>query len=43
MSSSRGYNVWTAEECDALRRGVEKLGLGSWENIRRDPEFAILE
>nr|AFK43655.1 unknown [Lotus japonicus] len=31
---------WTAEEEDALHRGVQKYGAGKWKNILKDPEFA---
>ncbi len=41
--TSRAYNCWTTEEEDSLRNGVTKHGLGSWEIIRRDPEFLMLE
>ena len=37
----RAYHSWTSEEEDALRRGVEKHGLGSWEVIRKDEEFGL--
>ncbi len=40
---TRGYNVWTTAEEDALRKGVKKHGLGAWEIIRKDPEFKVLE
>ena len=41
--SSRAYNVWTEAECEALREGVDRHGLGSWEIIRRDPSLPILQ
>ncbi|XP_061344739.1 telomere repeat-binding factor 4-like [Gastrolobium bilobum] len=31
---------WTADEEDALHRGVQKHGAGKWKNILKDPEFA---
>lgn len=31
---------WTAEEEDALNRGVQKYGAGKWKNILKDPDFA---
>ena len=37
----RAYHSWTSEEEEALRKGVEKHGLGSWEVIRKDPEFGL--
>lgn len=37
----RGY--WCGEEEEALRRGVQKHGIGAWERIRHDPEFKILK
>ncbi|KAG1667355.1 hypothetical protein FOA52_001415 [Chlamydomonas sp. UWO 241] len=40
---TRGYNCWTTEEEEQLRAGVGKHGLGSWEIIRRDSEFHLLE
>jgi hypothetical protein len=39
----RAYHTWTSEEEDSLRLGVAKHGLGSWEIIRKDSEFAMLE
>lgn len=40
---TRAYVVWTEDEQEALRRGVKKHGLGAWEIIRKDQEFAVLE
>ncbi len=40
---SRSYCTWSTEEEESLRLGVVKHGLGSWEIIRRDPEFPLLE
>ncbi|KAL6850216.1 hypothetical protein ACP4OV_020843 [Aristida adscensionis] len=31
---------WTAEEEEALRRGVLKHGAGKWRTIQKDPEFS---
>ncbi|KAF1859345.1 hypothetical protein Lal_00009929 [Lupinus albus] len=31
---------WTADEEDALHRGVQKYGAGKWKNILKDPDFA---
>lgn len=42
-ANTRAYNCWTHEEEEQLRLGVEKHGLGSWEIIRRDTEFGLLE
>jgi len=39
----RSYIVWTEEEESALRAGVAKHGLGAWEQIRKDEEYACLE
>lgn len=38
----REYRVWDAAEEAALRSGVRKHGLGAWERIRTDAEFAVL-
>ncbi|RMZ52755.1 hypothetical protein APUTEX25_000874 [Auxenochlorella protothecoides] len=40
--SQRAYNVWTAKEVEALKRGVEAHGVGFWEQIRSDPQFEVL-
>ncbi|KAJ9521088.1 hypothetical protein QJQ45_022817, partial [Haematococcus lacustris] len=40
---TRGYNVWSTVEEEALRNGVKKHGLGAWEVIRKDPSFSVLE
>ena len=40
--ATRGYRVWDAAAEDALKAGVRKHGLGAWEHIRKDPQFAIL-
>jgi hypothetical protein len=40
--STRGYRVWDQAAEDALKAGVKKHGLGAWEHIRKDPQFAIL-
>lgn len=37
---ARGY--WRAEEEQALKRAVRKHGIGAWEKMRNDPEFAAL-
>ena len=36
----RGY--WDASEEGALRRAVQKHGIGAWEKMRNDPEFTAL-
>jgi hypothetical protein len=36
----RTYRVWSHDEEEALRLGVLKHGLGAWEAIRLDVEFA---
>ena len=41
-AKAREYRVWSPLEESALREGVRKHGLGSWENIRRDPQFVVL-
>ena len=38
----RCYRVWTPEEEEALRAGVHKHGIGSWEIIRQDATFSHL-
>ena len=38
--SVRGY--WDASEEGALRRAVQKHGIGAWEKMRNDPEFNAL-
>ena len=38
----RCYRVWTPEEEEALRAGVHKHGIGSWEIIRQDAAFSHL-
>ena len=38
----RAYNIWSPEEVDALKRGVEVHGVGFWEHIRNDPRFTVL-
>ncbi|KAK9904272.1 hypothetical protein WJX75_008209 [Coccomyxa subellipsoidea] len=40
--SVRCYRVWTAEEEEALRKGVQKHGIGSWEIIRQDANYRHL-
>ena len=40
--STRGYRVWDQAAEEALKAGVRKHGLGAWEHIRKDPQFAIL-
>ncbi len=35
----RCYRVWTFEEEEALRKGVQKHGIGAWEIIRQDALF----
>ena len=42
-NSARSYRVWTAEEEETLRCGVRKHGVGAWERIRADDEFAMLQ
>ena len=37
--SVRCYRVWTLDEEEALRRGVQKHGIGAWEIIRQDALF----
>jgi len=39
-SGVRGY--WQAPEEQALKRAVRKHGIGAWEKMRNDPEFAAL-
>ena len=39
-SGARGY--WQAPEEQALKRAVRKHGIGAWEKMRNDPEFAVL-
>uniref|UniRef100_A0A061RLE5 Uncharacterized protein n=1 Tax=Tetraselmis sp. GSL018 TaxID=582737 RepID=A0A061RLE5_9CHLO len=39
----RAYVPWTAEEEEALRLGVLRHGVGAWQVILKDPEFAILK
>ena len=39
-SGVRGY--WQAPEEQALKRAVRKHGIGAWEKMRNDPEFAVL-
>lgn len=34
--------MWTPEEEEALRQGVQKHGIGSWEVIRQDTSFSNL-
>ena len=34
--------MWTPEEEEALRQGVQKHGIGSWEIIRQDTSFSNL-
>ena len=41
--TTREYRVWDPVEEDALKDGVKKHGLGAWEIIRTDPEFAVLQ
>ena len=36
----RGY--WSENEEGALKRAVRKHGIGAWEKMRNDPEFATL-
>ena len=38
----RCYRVWTLEEEEALRKGVQKHGIGAWEIIRQDALFKHL-
>mmetsp|Transcript_12072 Transcript_12072/g.33932 ORF Transcript_12072/g.33932 Transcript_12072/m.33932 type:complete len:504 (+) Transcript_12072:504-2015(+) len=38
----RAYRVWQPEEEEALRLGVQKHGLGAWEQIRTDDSFPSL-
>ena len=40
--TQRAYNVWTAREVEALKRGVQVHGVGFWEQIRNDPQFEVL-
>ncbi len=40
--SVRCYRVWTAEEEEALRKGVQNHGIGSWEIIRQDANYRHL-
>ena len=42
-SESRAYHVWSENEEQALREGVRRYGVGSWELIRQDKSFAILK
>ncbi len=42
MMNVRCYRVWTPEEEEALRQGVQKHGIGSWEIIRQDTSFSNL-
>ncbi|GIL85986.1 hypothetical protein Vretifemale_14258 [Volvox reticuliferus] len=42
VKQTRGYRVWDPASEDALKAGVRKHGLGAWEHIRKDPQFAIL-
>ncbi|GMH45269.1 hypothetical protein BSKO_13226 [Bryopsis sp. KO-2023] len=42
-SGSRAYNVWTEKEEQALRNGVKRYGVGAWEMIRQDKNFAMLK
>lgn len=42
VKQTRGYRVWDPTSEDALKSGVRKHGLGAWEHIRKDPQFAIL-
>ena len=37
---ARGY--WSQPEEQALKRAVRKHGIGAWEKMRNDPEFAAL-
>eukprot|EP00951_Prasinocladus_malaysianus_P022831 scaffold192690_cov40-Prasinocladus_malaysianus.AAC.1 len=37
------YKAWDKEEMLLLRKGVQKHGVGSWETIRQDPEFKLLQ
>lgn len=39
---SRGYRVWSETEEQALREGVKRYGVGSWETIRQDKSFTVL-
>ncbi len=41
-NTTREYRVWDQVEEEALRLGVRKHGLGAWERIRTDAEFAVL-
>jgi hypothetical protein len=38
----RCYRVWSLEEEEALRKGVQKHGIGAWEIIRQDALFKHL-
>ena len=40
VGAVRGY--WDASEERALRRAVQKHGIGAWEKMRNDPEFVAL-
>lgn len=40
---SRSYHVWSELEEQALREGVRRYGVGSWEPIRQDKSFSILK
>lgn len=42
MRQTREYRVWDEVEEATLKAGVTKHGLGAWEVIRKDPEFAML-
>jgi len=40
---SRAYHVWSENEEQALREGVKRYGVGSWEPIRQDKSFSVLK
>lgn len=40
---SRAYHVWSENEEQALREGVRRYGVGSWEPIRQDKSFSVLK